>query len=42
MNKKEYERVTMHTIVLPTEDIVSTSAVTQDIYKTDWTDDNSR
>lgn len=43
MNKKDYEQVTMHTIVLPLEDIVSTSAITTDIYKTDWSDgDNSR
>ena len=48
MNKKEYERVSMHTLVLLTEDIVSTSTATAtnydgytaDIYGGSWTDGN--
>ena len=42
MNKKEYERVTMQTFVLPTEDIVSTSydSTANDMYSSGWTDGN--
>ena len=50
MHKKEYERVTMHTCVFSTEDIVSTSGATttnydgftSDIYGGSWTDGNAQ
>ncbi len=48
MHKKEYHKVTMRTIALPAEDIVSTSAATTanddhstfDIYSDGWTGSN--